>query len=175
MKHHPLPLAIGLAVAGGILLALPLATRHPRATRPSIAAPGPAAVAATGGAEASAPAGKPEIDLTHSNRTMAYSLLIDILLDPLAYRGRTIRMAGLYATAAPEGEAKRRHACFISDAGACCAQGLEFAPLGRLVHPDDFPPPGSRIQVEGILDTYEEDGRPYAYVRDAVITHPSTR
>lgn len=114
------------------------------------------------------PAGDVDIDLAVPNRTLVYSQLYDMLFNPETYRGKTVRMKGAYAPVAPaEGTAKRYHACVISDAAACCAQGVEFVPTNATAYPDDFPAAGQPIIVQGTFDTYEEDGHRFCHVRDA--------
>ncbi len=62
------------------------------------------------------------------------------------------------------------HDCSISDAMACCQQGIEFAPTNAVVWPQDFPAPGARILVQGVFDTYEEKGQRFVHLRNAVLS-----
>ena len=48
---------------------------------------------------------------------------------PEEYIGKTIKMRGLYNPVYDEAMGVEYHLCLISDATACCAQGLEFALL----------------------------------------------
>lgn len=111
----------------------------------------------------------PSLDLTRLNATMLYAQLYDMVLNPEAYCGKTVRMKGAYATVMDESTSKRHHACFISDAAACCAQGVEFVATNAPAYPADYPPAGSTITVQGVFDTYMQDGGQYAYIRDAVL------
>ena len=115
------------------------------------------------------PQGTVDIDLTAMNRTMVYSQVFDMMQSPGPYRGKTVRMKGTYATTVPQGPTNRYHACFISDAMACCAQGIEFVPTNAVSYPADFPSDGAPIVVQGVFDTYVEDGNRFAHVRDALL------
>ena len=50
----------------------------------------------------------------------------------------------------------------ISDAAACCSQGLEFT-----LEDGEYPPDGAEITVTGLFDTYAEDVYEYSYLKDA--------
>ncbi len=80
-------------------------------------------------------------------------------------------MHGLYSIYVDEETEKTYYACFISDAAACCQQGVEFDPGEELRSwdPKDFPKQGDEITVVGVYDTYEEDGYKYCTLRDAVL------
>ena len=57
----------------------------------------------------------------------------------------------------------------ISDATACCAQGIEFVLAGEHTYPDDYPELGSEIVIHGIFNTYEYETGAYVQLRDAVL------
>lgn len=152
MKAKRLSLAVllsALALAG-----LALAGRTP--PPPSLPPPPPEA--------------KVDVDLTKLNRTMVYSQIFDMMRSPGAYRGKLVRMKGTYATTVPQGTTNRYHACLITDAAACCAQGVEFVPTNAVAYPADFPNEGAPILVQGVFDTYEEDGNRYSHIRDAFLS-----
>ncbi len=111
-----------------------------------------------------------DIDLAAMNRTMVYSQVFEMLSRPERYRGKTVRMAGTYAVSKASEGGSRYHACLISDAMACCAQGIEFAPTNAVVYPRDFPAVGAAIVVQGVFDTYLERGERYVHVRDAMLS-----
>ena len=133
-------------------------------------------VLAAATAPASAPPALPDtkidVDLAAMNRTMVYSQVFDMIRNPGAYRGRTVRMKGAYATAFDPATSNRYHACLVSDAMACCAQGIEFAPTNAATYPADFPPEGGAILVQGVFDTYEEASNRYVRLRDAHLAFP---
>lgn len=110
-----------------------------------------------------------DIDLTRMSGPMVYSQVYELVTNPLRYRGKTIRMSGTYATFTSDETGKRYHACLISDAMACCQQGLEFAATNAVSYPKDFPKPGYPITVQGEFATYKEYGRRFAVITNAVI------
>ncbi len=111
-----------------------------------------------------------DIDLATMNRTMVYSQVFEMLSNPSRYRGKRVRMAGTYATFEDSEGGKRYHACIISDAMACCAQGIEFAPTNAVVYPRDFPAVGTPIVVQGVFETYKERGERFVHVRNAILS-----
>ena len=76
------------------------------------------------------------------------------LLQPEDYVGKSVRMRGAFAMA--EGDGRNYYACFIADAAACCAQGIEFVLEGEDTYPEGYPQEGEEITVTGIFDTYYE-------------------
>ena len=50
------------------------------------------------------------------------------------------------------------YACIISDATACCAEGVEFVLEGDYTYPEDYPELGMEITVIGEFQPYEENG-----------------
>lgn len=101
---------------------------------------------------------------------MVYSQLFAMFAKPENHVGKTVRLRGTYATAKPPGTTNRYHACFVSDAAACCAQGIEFVTAAPLVWPGDYPAPGDPILVQGVFSLDENDGMPVAVLRDAVLS-----
>ena len=68
-----------------------------------------------------------------------------------------------------ESGSKSDRIVFISDATACCSQGIEFVLTDDYTYPDDYPERGSEICVMGVFDLYEEGTYTYCTLRDAVI------
>ncbi len=105
------------------------------------------------------------VDLTTLNQTMVYTRVSDMVTNPKDYEGKSVKMKGTYAVY--EGEARNYYACLISDATACCSQGIEFELTGDYTYPDDYPPEGEQICVEGVFDTYQEGEITYCTLRNA--------
>ena len=103
----------------------------------------------------SAKAAEYDVDLTELSSTMVYSEVYNMMTEPEKYMGRTVRMSGAFAVY--EGETQNYYACIISDATACCSQGIEFVLDGEYAYPDDYPELGTDITVAGEFDTYYED------------------
>ena len=107
------------------------------------------------------------VDLTKMNSTMVYSEVSNMVNTPENYEGRTVRMQGSFAVY--EGDGRNYYACIISDATACCQQGIEFVLAGENEYPKDYPAVGSEITVTGIFDTYKEGEQTYCQLIDAVM------
>lgn len=110
-----------------------------------------------------------DIYLTTLSSTMVYSEVWNMLVYPENYVGKTVKMNGALAIYHDEDTDKNYFACVISDATACCSQGIEFALTDDYKYPDDYPEEGGEICVTGVFDTYEEDGYMYCTLRDARI------
>ncbi len=108
-----------------------------------------------------------DIDLTKMSSTMVYSEVYNMMDSPENYLGKTVRMRGPFAFA--EGDGRYYFACIISDATACCAQGIEFILRDERVFPDEYPEEGKEITVVGVFDAYMEGNYQYCQLLDAVI------
>lgn len=112
-----------------------------------------------------------DVDLTILNSSMVYAEVYNMMYYPEKYIGKRVRMRGTYSYYKDEATGKVYLACFISDAAACCQQGIEFAfsdpekEKKVVAEHEDY----DDIQVVGVYDTYEEDGVKYCTLRDAVM------
>ena len=109
-----------------------------------------------------------DVDLTTLSSTMVYSVVSQMVYSPEEFLGQTVKMRGTFAIY--EGEARNYYACLVSDATACCANGIEFERAGEHSYPEDYPEPGEEITVVGTFETYEEDGFTYIQLGDAEMT-----
>ena len=107
------------------------------------------------------------VDLTTLNKTMVYTRVSDMVMNPNEYEGKSVKMKGTYAVY--EGKGRNYYACLISDATACCSQGIEFLPKKALSYPDDYPPDGTEITVTGIFDIYYEGDDRFFQLKDASV------
>ena len=114
-------------------------------------------------------AGDIDVDLTQMSSTMIYSEVYNMVSTPEDYIGKTVKMNGSFSVYEDGGTGKVYFACMIADATACCSQGIEFTLSGEYVYPDDYPEVGSEIVVQGIFETYEENGYLYCQLKDAVM------
>jgi hypothetical protein len=94
------------------------------------------------------------VDLPALGSTMVYAEVSAMMLHPEDYVGKSVRRRGAFAMA--EGDGRNYYACFIADAAACCAQGIEFVLEGEDTYPEGYPQDGEEITVTGIFDTYYE-------------------
>ncbi len=108
-----------------------------------------------------------DIDLTSLSSTVVYAQVYQMMYYPENFVGKTIRMEGIYSYYMDMASGKSYYGCIIQDATACCAQGVEFEPLDSYSYPEDYPEDGDIVVVEGVFDTYEEDGYTYCTLRDA--------
>lgn len=110
--------------------------------------------------------GEVDYDLTAMSNDMVYATVYQMMIDPDAYIGKTIRMNGLYYASYYEKTAQYYHYCIIKDALACCTQGMEFVwDDGSHSYPDEYPVENAEIVVQGIFETYQEEGDTNLYCR----------
>ncbi|MBQ7595978.1 MAG: hypothetical protein IJU45_04875 [Clostridia bacterium] len=105
------------------------------------------------------------IDLTMMSRTMVYPEVYNMVNSPENYIGKTIKMKGLFSVV--DGDCKRYFTCIITDATACCRQGMEFTLAGEHKYPDDYPEPGDEITVIGVFETYTDGKNKFCQIKDA--------
>lgn len=116
-----------------------------------------------------------DVDLTTLSSTMVYAEVYNMMVTPSDYIGKTVKMGGqfaLYQAVDKNGDPitdQIYFACIISDATACCSQGIEFILAGEHSYPEDYPELGSSITVTGIFQTYVENGNLYCNLVDAVM------
>jgi hypothetical protein len=104
------------------------------------------------------------IDLTKMSSTMTYAEVYNMVTNPNAYIGKTVKMSGPYYVSYFDKTGKYYHAVIIQDATACCQSGLEFVWTGEHKYPDDYPKENTKIEVTGVFGTYDEIGRTYCYL-----------
>ena len=119
------------------------------------------------------PAGKVDVDLTVLSSTMVYSEVYNMLYnDPAHYLGKTVKARGEFSIyqLVTDGVLQPdpvSYACIISDAAACCAEGMEFVLKDDLAYPDDYPELGAEITVIGEFQSYEENGMTWYHLVNA--------
>lgn len=118
-------------------------------------------------------AGKVDVDLTALSSTMVYSEVYNMLYnDPAHYFGKTVKAKGTFSIyqLVTDGVLQPdpvSYACIISDAAACCAEGMEFVLKDDLAYPDDYPELGAEITVIGEFQSYEENGMTWYHLVNA--------
>ena len=114
-----------------------------------------------------------DVDLTVLSSTMVYSEVYNMLYnDPAHYLGKTVKARGGFSIyqLVTDGVLQPdpvSYACIISDAAACCAEGMEFVLKGDLTYPDDSPELGAEITVIGEFQSYEENGMTWYHLANA--------
>lgn len=110
--------------------------------------------------------GDVDYDLTSMSSDMVYATVYQMMVDPDTYIGKTIRMDGLYYAVYYEPTEQYYHYCIIQDALACCAQGMEFVwGDGSHIYPDEYPQENASVVVQGVFETYREEGDDNLYCR----------
>ena len=95
---------------------------------------------------------------------MVYAQVFNMIVEPEKFEGKTIKMRGQFMVY-PMDKNENVYAVVISDATACCQQGLEFKWQGEHAYPADYPPEGSEIEVTGTFTTGQTpDGFDYFYI-----------
>ena len=102
-----------------------------------------------------------DYDLTKLSSDLIYAEVYNMMIFPKEYIGRTVKVSGVFTVYYDEAKDKYHFACFVSDAAACCRQGIEFILEGDNVYPEDYPAEGAEITIQGVFGTYEEDGGTY--------------
>lgn len=106
------------------------------------------------------------IDLTKMKANMVYAEVFNMLLIPDEYNGKLIKVRGNLSKFVPNGKSEEVTTVVVSDALACCQQGLEFkiaddSPLKT----QSLPSPDSEIEVVGrFVLTQTEEGFDYFYL-----------
>lgn len=114
-----------------------------------------------------------DVDLTVLSSTMVYSEVYNMLYnDPAHYLGKTVKARGEFSIyqLVTDGVLQPdpvSYACIISDAAACCAEGMEFVLKGDLTYPDDYPELGAEIIVIGEFQSYVENGMTWYHLVNA--------
>jgi hypothetical protein len=108
-----------------------------------------------------------DIDLTKLETNLVYAQVYSIMAKPEDFIGKKIRAKGTFNQLYVKETKMRYFSVLISDATACCAQGLEFELAGEHKYPTDYPKLNSEIIVEGTFNTYLEDGQLYAHLENA--------
>ncbi|MCD7832508.1 MAG: hypothetical protein LUH00_00750 [Lachnospiraceae bacterium] len=115
--------------------------------------------------------GDVDYDLTEMSSDMVYAIVYQMVYNPDDYIGKTFRMSGTYYASYYEATDQYYYYCLISDATACCAQGLEFVwGDGSHSYPDEYPADNTEILVQGTFETYvDTDGYTYCHLANAAM------
>ena len=101
-----------------------------------------------------------DIDLSRMNPNMRYAEITQVTQDPDKYVGKTARLVG-YFRPYPDGDKNGtyttgRIALEMPDQAGCCAAVVEF--VLRDAKGTVLPSIGTEVMVEGVLETYTQDG-----------------
>ena len=102
------------------------------------------------------------LDLSALSQTMLVAEVNRITAQPERYEGRTIKMSGPYYSVFNEQLDRYQHFVAVAVVDSCCPfQGLEFIKSGDNAASTDYPDKETRINVAGIFQSHEEQGRVY--------------
>ena len=111
-----------------------------------------------------------DIDLTEMDSSMIYATVYDMVNNGDDYLGKTVKVTGPFAYYKEEQTGNEYFAVLVSDATACCSQGIEFVLDGDYKYPDDYPPQNKTITVIGEFSYYKEDYNTYCQLLNAEMT-----
>ncbi len=114
-------------------------------------------------AEITAESSDVDIDLTIMSSDMVYAIVYQMMTEPEAYLGKTVRMNGSHVLAYYSVTDLYYHYCIIADATACCSQGLEFTLQDEYEYPEN----NADVTIVGTFGTYDELGITYYQLEDA--------
>ena len=109
-----------------------------------------------------------DIDLTQLSSSMVYAQVFDMVNNGDNYLGKKVKVKGQFSYF-QETDGREFFAVLVSDATACCAQGIEFVLDGDYSYPDDYPSIGTEITVVGKFNYYKEDYYTYCQLTDATM------
>ncbi|WP_407427875.1 hypothetical protein [Treponema sp.] len=106
---------------------------------------------------------KIDYDLSSMNANMVYAEVFNMMIDPELYNGKVIKMKGTFTVYEKSpATGGKTYAVIISDALACCKQGIEFHYDFNGVEPEE----GKEITVTGAYVTaILPDDITYNYVK----------
>ena len=97
---------------------------------------------------------------------LVYATVYQMMVTPEEYEGKMFRIDGNFYATYYEATKKYYFYCVIQDETACCAQGIEFVwGDGTHIYPEEYPEDNAKIVVEGIFETYREEGDDNLYCR----------
>ena len=112
--------------------------------------------------------GEYDVDLTQLSASMVYAQVYDMVNNGDNYLGKTVKAKGPFSYF-QETDGREFFAVIISDATACCSQGIEFVLDGDYSYPDDYPDVGTEITVVGRFNYYKEGFYTYCQLTDATM------
>ncbi|WP_294413821.1 hypothetical protein [uncultured Ruminococcus sp.] len=107
-----------------------------------------------------------DIDMTQMNSNMVYAQVYDMINYSDNYLGKKVKVKGPFSYF-KENDGREFFAVLISDATACCSQGIEFVLTGEHKYPDDYPTLNTEITVTGEFNSYVENGATYCQLLNA--------
>lgn len=104
-----------------------------------------------------------DTDLSPLDANMAYAALVDISSSAYDHEGEVIRITGKFSWYTDESTGEKQYGCVVSDATACCTQGIYFVPADSGFLPEKALKENQEITVTGKFDVAQ--GSNYEYYR----------
>lgn len=111
-----------------------------------------------------------DIDLTKLSSSMVYAQVYDMVYSSDDYIGQSVKVSGQFSYYKDPQTDNEYFAVLVSDAAACCSQGIEFVLDGEYSYPEDYPETGTDITVTGRFSYYKENYATYVQLTDAELT-----
>jgi uncharacterized membrane protein YcgQ (UPF0703/DUF1980 family) len=115
-----------------------------------------------------------DIDLTEMDSSMIYATVYDMVNNGDDYLGKTVKVTGPFSYFKDEQTGNEYFAVLVSDATACCSQGIEFVLDGDNTYPDDYPSLDKTITVVGEFNYYKEEYNTYCQLLHAEMTYDNS-
>ena len=112
---------------------------------------------------------KADLDLTKFSSVMVYSGLFNVMANPSAYVGKSIKLRGQFDMYHDEETGKDYYGVAVSDAGACCATGIDFVLKGTYKFPEEYPKIGDMVTVQGKFEMYRDGEDVFCHLVEADI------
>ncbi len=111
-----------------------------------------------------------DTDLSALDANMAYAALVDISSSAYDHEGEIIRITGQFNWYTDEATGEKQYGCVVSDAAACCTQGIYFVPADSKIIPEDVFGENQQITVTGKFDVAQGSNYEYYRLADSVIS-----
>jgi len=98
------------------------------------------------------------LDLTILGSTMQSAEYGNMMRNPEAYRGTTIKARGSYMAIFSENDDRYFHFIVTKEGDICCQERFEFILNDKNAFPGDYPEEQAIIEIVGVFDSYNENG-----------------
>lgn len=98
-----------------------------------------------------------DVDLVGASATIVYGEIYSMVVTPMLYHGKTIKLTGYYDEYFDVMTNTLYCSVFVMDALACCAQGLQIEFSDIYAYPDDYPEDGAEITIFATFEIYYPD------------------
>lgn len=115
----------------------------------------------SGGEEGAAGPEETSVDVDITEK-MFVAQINDIYLNPQNYLGKTLRLEGMFKSTADLSTGSSYRFVYRNGPGCC---GTDTMPGFEVKGDGNYPEDNTWVRATGVLEEYEEDGRPYFQLR----------